>query len=87
MALTTQFGVDIAFTTQDMKLSIDDFSERFLQPAYATVANKIDYDGLQLFKQVFNEAGTPGMFLMPCLPTQRRCGLDCRQHRATAAEP
>ena len=60
VALTTQFGVDIAFTTQDLKLSIDDFRERFLEPAYATVANKIDYDGLQLFKQVFNEVGTPG---------------------------
>ena len=60
VALTTQFGVDIAFTTQDLKLSIDDFRERFLEPAYATVANKIDYDGMQLFKQVFNEVGTPG---------------------------
>ena len=60
VALTTQFGVDIAFTTQDLKLSIDDFRERFLEPAYAAVANKIDYDGLQLFKQVFNEVGTPG---------------------------
>ena len=60
VALTTQFGVDIAFTTQDLKLSIDDFRERFLEPAYAAVANKIDYDGLQLYKQVFNEVGTPG---------------------------
>src|SRR5277367_2264225 len=60
VALTTQFGVDIAFTTQDLKLSIDDFRERFLEPAYATVGNKIDYDGMQLFKQVFNEVGTPG---------------------------
>jgi coat protein Gp5 len=60
VALTTQFGVDIAFTTQDLKLSIDDFRERFLDPAYAAVANKIDFDGLQLFLQVFNEVGVPG---------------------------
>lgn len=60
VALTTQFGVDINFTTADLLLSMDDFSNRYIKPAVATIANKIDYDGLQLYKTVANSVGTPG---------------------------
>jgi hypothetical protein len=61
LQLNTQFGVDIVFTTKDLKLSMDDFSERFLKPAVATVANKIDRDGLLMAKNsVYNAVGTPG---------------------------
>jgi hypothetical protein len=60
VALTTQFGVDIQFTSADLLLSIDDFSKRFIEPAIATVANKIDNDGLALYKSVANSVGTPG---------------------------
>jgi hypothetical protein len=58
VALTTQRGVDIQFSSADLALSIDDFSARFIKPAIATVANAIDYDGLQLFKQVYSSANT-----------------------------
>jgi hypothetical protein len=60
LALTTQRGVDIAFSSADLALSIDDFSDRFIKPAVANVANGIDYDGMQQFRSVFNEVGTPG---------------------------
>jgi hypothetical protein len=60
VTLDTQFGVDISFSSQDLALSIDDFSERFLKPAIATVANKMDNDGLKLFRQVANFVGAPG---------------------------
>jgi P22 coat protein - gene protein 5 len=60
LVLNTQRGVDIAFTSLDLALNIDDFSERFIRPAIANVANFIDYDGLQQYKNVFNEVGTPG---------------------------
>jgi len=60
LTLDTQFGVDMCFSTQDLTLNISDFSERFIKPAIATVANKIDYDGLQQFYNVFNLVGTPG---------------------------
>lgn len=60
LTLTTQFGVDMAFTTQDLTLNISDFSDRFIKPAVAAVANKIDYDGLQQFYNVYNLVGTPG---------------------------
>jgi hypothetical protein len=60
LTLGTQFGVDMAFTTQDLTMNISDFSERFIKPAVAAVANKIDYDGLQQFLNVYNMVGTPG---------------------------
>lgn len=60
LTLNTQFGVDVQFTSADMKLSMDDFSERFLKPAVAVVANKIDRDGMALATQVYQTVGTPG---------------------------
>jgi len=60
VTLDTQFGVDISFSSQDLALSIDDFSERFLKPAISTVANKMDADGLKLYKQIANFVGAPG---------------------------
>lgn len=61
VALNTQRGVDIAFTSQDLKLSIDDFSDRFLYPGIAAVANNIDFDVLTvMLLNAYNEVGTPG---------------------------
>jgi hypothetical protein len=60
LQLSTQFGVDVNFTTKDMTLSLDDFSKRVLEPAIATIANKIDRDGLGLYNAVANAVGTPG---------------------------
>jgi hypothetical protein len=57
VTLNHQFGVDIQFSSQDLALSIDDFSDRFLKPAVSTVANKMDYDGFQLYKKVANTVG------------------------------
>ena len=68
LTLGTQFGVDMAFTTQDLTMNISDFSDRFIKPAVAAVANKIDYDGLQQFLNIYNLVGTPGQ--LTGTPTQ-----------------
>jgi hypothetical protein len=60
VTLDTQFHVDISFSSQDLALSVDDFSERFLKPAVSCIANKIDADGLALYAQVANSVGAPG---------------------------
>jgi hypothetical protein len=60
LTLDTQAGVDISFTSAELALSIDDFSERILKPAVAVIANKIDLDGLALYKKVYNIVGVPG---------------------------
>lgn len=60
LVLTTQGQRSFTFTSQDLALSIDDFSKRFIRPAIASLANQVDFDGLQLYKQVWNLVGTPG---------------------------
>ena len=50
----------MSFTSAEMALSIDDFSDRFIKPAMAVVANKIDFDGLKLYAQVPNVVGAVG---------------------------
>ena len=62
LTLSVQRGVDIAFTSQDLALSIDDFSKRFIKPALANVANGIDYDGTAQTLNVYNSVGTAGTF-------------------------
>lgn len=63
-----QFHVDTQFTTQDLTLSLDMFSDRVLKPCIATIANKVDRDGLVMAKNtvanVVGVAGTPptGLF-------------------------
>jgi hypothetical protein len=63
VTLTTQFHVDTQFTTQDLALSLDMFSDRVLKPAVAAIANKIDRDGLFMAKNntanIVGTAGTP----------------------------
>lgn len=60
LVLTNQSGVDIAFTSQELALSVDDFSERFLKGMIANVANKIDFNGTLQYLNVNNEVGIPG---------------------------
>ena len=60
LVLDTQAGCDISFTSKELTLSLDDFSKRVLEPQVAAVSNKIDFDGLQLYKDVYNYRGTPG---------------------------
>jgi hypothetical protein len=48
LVLTTQRGVDIVFTSQELTLSVDDFGRRFLRPAILGIANRIDLDGAAL---------------------------------------
>lgn len=61
VTLTTQFHVDTQFITSDLLLSMDMFSERVLKPKIATIANRIDYDGLVMATvNTANIVGTPG---------------------------
>jgi len=62
VTLSTQFHVDTQFTTQDLALSLDMFSDRVLKPAVAAIANKIDRDGLTTAKNnTANIVGSAGV--------------------------
>ena len=61
VTLSTQFHVDVQFTTADLATSVDLFKERVINPAVAAVANKIDRDGLTYaYQNAPNAVGTPG---------------------------
>jgi len=71
VTLSTQFHVDTSFTTQDLALSLDMFSDRVLKPAVAAIANKIDRDGLVTAAantaNIVGTAGTPPTSLLTYL--------------------
>ena len=71
VTLSTQFHVDTSFTTQDLALSLDMFSDRVLKPAVAAIANKIDFDGTTMAKNntanIVGTAGTPPTSLLTYL--------------------
>lgn len=60
LTMTTQFGVDMLFTTADLLLNIDDFSKRIVMPAIKAIANRVDFDATLLYRTVYNTIGTPG---------------------------
>jgi hypothetical protein len=82
LTLDTQAGVDVNFTSKELTLDIDDFSDRVLKPAMATIANKIDLDGLALYKDVFSSVGTPGT-----TPATAAVLLDANEYMDDQATP
>ena len=60
LTLDSQKHVGFQFSSKEMALNIDAFSERYLKPAMAALSNKIDLDGLGLYSSVYNSTGTPG---------------------------
>lgn len=48
------------FATQDLTLSIEEYSERYIKPAMITLANTVDKSLFSLYSAVSNSVGTPG---------------------------
>jgi hypothetical protein len=48
------------FATQDLTLSIENYSERYIKPAMITLANTVDKSLYGLYSSVWNSVGTPG---------------------------
>src|ERR1700682_2742175 len=61
ITINQQKGVDFQFTSQDLTLTVEEFSERYLKPALAKVANQIDNDVLVNTLSISNYVGTPGL--------------------------
>ena len=58
LVLTTQFGVDVQFTSQELTLSLDDFAQRVLMPQMAVIRNRIDRDCCLQAQSTPNAVGT-----------------------------
>ena len=48
------------FSTQDLTLSTEEYSERYIKPAMITLANTVDRSLLSLYSYAWNSQGTPG---------------------------
>jgi hypothetical protein len=53
-------GVDMAFNTTDLTMSMDRFTERYIEPAAAIIAADIESRSLQTFQQVYNQVNGQG---------------------------
>ncbi len=56
----TQRNIAVDFLSSDLKLKIDEFSDRILKPQMAQLASDIDADGFKLFYQA-QSLSTPGV--------------------------
>lgn len=60
LQVATQKGVDTNFTSDDLTLDLDDFSERILEPAMSVLAANIEADVMNVYKDVWNEYADVG---------------------------
>lgn len=63
LVLNNQWQVSLSFTSAEMSLSIDDFSERVIKPAIVNLANTVDAYGFAQLNSIYNATGTPGVAL------------------------
>lgn len=60
ITINNQNVVGFQFSSTDLSLVIEEFSERYCKPAAVVLANQLDFDVLTNFNQVANEVGQPG---------------------------
>lgn len=60
LTVGTQKGVDLNFSSTELTLDLDDFSERILEPAMAVLAANIEADAFNMYKEVYNQVGNHG---------------------------
>ncbi len=60
IAVDQRKHVSWKFSTQDLTLTIEEYSERYIKPACITLANTVDKSLHGLYSSVWNAVGTPG---------------------------
>lgn len=60
ITIDTRKHVAWEFSTQDLTLTIEEYSKRYIEPACITLANQVDYALTGLYNKVWNWVGTPG---------------------------
>jgi len=60
LKVQTQKGVDLNFTSVDLTMSLDDFSERVIEPAMSVLAANIEADAMSMYKDVYNQVTNTG---------------------------
>lgn len=60
LTVATQKGVDVNFTSVELTMSLDDFSDRILEPAMSVLAANIESDAMSMYKDIYNEVSDVG---------------------------
>lgn len=60
LTVATQVGVDWQFDSADLTMSIDMFSERYLEPAATKLASYLESSALAMYKDVYEEISDDG---------------------------
>ncbi len=59
--VATQKHVSWKFNSKDLTLTIEDYAKRYIKPAMIALANDVDVALATLYKDVYNQQGTPGI--------------------------
>lgn len=60
LQVATQKGVDLTFTAAELTLSLDDFSDRIIEPAMSVLAATMEADALSMALDVYNNVNNIG---------------------------
>ncbi|MDB5476491.1 MAG: hypothetical protein JWP49_2002 [Phenylobacterium sp.] len=60
LKVQTQKGVDLNFTSVDLTLSLDEFSDRVVEPAMSVLAANIEADAMNMYKDIYNQVSNLG---------------------------
>lgn len=79
LTVGSQKGVDVEFTSAELTLSLDDFSQRILEPAMAVLAANIEADAFSMINDVYNvvdNTGSPSPMTLKALLQGRKALTD-----------
>ncbi len=83
ITLTDQANIGIEFSSASLKMEVDNYSERYIDPAVEAIANTVDYDGLsRMYKKTFRTVGTPA-----AVPSANSTYLDATVKLSEGAVP
>jgi hypothetical protein len=60
LQVATQKGVDVNFTSEELTLDIDSFSDRILKPAVSALVANVEADAMNMYKEVANQVANIG---------------------------
>jgi hypothetical protein len=60
LTISAQKHVDFSFSSQELTLNIDDFSNRYIEPAIAVLAANVEADALSMLLSVWNQVNGQG---------------------------